>query len=474
MLSRSAPFVGLSCGLLIGLACGHQPTDPPTEDRSLEPGREPFVAGFEPRSSTQGSRVALRVTGENFDPGSRVDLLFSGDTVSEVQTLSTEFVTGKELVADISIGDRAPLGAYQVQVTTSKGKRGIPIEDFVVVEGSEGEEPDGEDEPEEPAVPTTGVIRGRVVGDDFWLSGFTVQVTGPASRTTISDSLGHFLFEELPPGTYTVTAAPDRPGWTCSPSSATVSAGATTFVVVGCTRVPPIVTEISGRWWFFYDQYRGPFGAPFRGCPTGLDDAWGFDNVEGFVTFHSSSDTVVISGLDPQLAIRGNYEEESGMYEGIGTSVFGDGSSVVSEIWGRFLIDHDVEFYADWLRRHLDASGSEVCREIYVVEAGRLEEVQPSNRGSVTLSPDSLTVPVYDTAQLTVIVRDEAGTVIADPQVAFLVEGLMPGTVDSNGLVTGLPGGCGSGTVTAQSRGVNSNTVHLDIGSPSGEGCWDY
>ena len=150
MLSRSAPFVGLFCGLLIGLACGHQPTAPPTEDRSLEPGREPFVAGFEPRSSTQGSRVALRVEGENFDPGSRVDLLFSGDTVSEVQTLSTEFVTGKELVADISIGDHAPLGAYQVQVTTSTGKRGIPIEDFVVVEAREGEEPDGEDEPEEP------------------------------------------------------------------------------------------------------------------------------------------------------------------------------------------------------------------------------------------------------------------------------------------------------------------------------------
>ena len=316
------------------------------------------------------------------------------------------------------------------------------------------------------------MIRGRVVGDDFWLSGFTVQVTGPASRTTISDSLGRFLFDELPSGTYTVTA-PDRPHWTCSPGSAMVSAGGTTNVVVGCTRVPPIVTEISGRWGFSYD-FRGPFGDPFRGCPSSLDDAWGFDNVEGFVTFHSSSNTVVITGLDPQLAIRGNYNEESGMYEGIGTAVFGDGSSVVSEISGRFLLDHDVEFFADWLRRHLDASGSEACREWYVVEAGRLDEFQPSNKGSLTLSPDSLTVPVYDTAQLTVIVRDEAGTVIANPQVAFLVEGLMPGTVDSNGLVTGLPGGCGSGTVTAQYRGVNSNTVHLEIGSPSGEGCWDY
>jgi hypothetical protein len=431
------------------------------------------VAGFEPTSAAQGTRVALKVLGEDFDAGSKVDLLFDGQSIDEAQTLSTQFVTVKELVADISIGNRAPLGEYQVQVTTSTGKRGIPIEDFVVVEGSGEEERDDEGEPEEPDVPTTGVIRGSVDGGDFHLSGFTIQVTGPARRTTISGSLGNFLFEELPPGAYTLTAAPDRHGWTCSPSGATVSAGAATFVVVDCTRVFPIVTEISGRWWFFYDAFRGPFGDPFRDCPTSLDDAWGFDNVEGFVTFHSNS-TVEITGLDPQLAIRGNYAEESGMYEGIGTAVFGDGSSVVSEIWGRFLLDHDVEFYADWLRRHIDASGSEVCREVYVVESGRLDGVQPSGMVSVTLSPDSLTVPVYDSAQLTVLVRDEAGTVVADPQVAFMVEGLMPGTVDGTGLVTGLPGGCGSGTVTAQYRGVNSNTVHIDIGSPSGEGCWDY
>lgn len=97
-------------------------------------------------------------------------------------------------------------------------------------------------------------------------------------------------------------------------------------------------------------------------------------------------------------------------------------------------------------------------------------EVKPSDVGSVTLSPDSLTVLVYDTAQLTVIVRDTIGAVIPNPRVVFIVKGLWSGTVDSNGVVTGLPGGCGSGTVIARSGGVNSNAVHIDV-----EGaCWDY
>ena len=95
----------------------------------------------------------------------------------------------------------------------------------------------------------------------------------------------------------------------------------------------------------------------------------------------------------------------------------------------------------------------------------------PLGVGSVTLSPDSLTVPVYETAQLRVIVRDTDGAVVPDPQVVFTVTGLKDGTVDSNGLVTGLAGGCGVGTVRAWSGGVNSNAAVLTIGSPSAAGC---
>ena len=96
---------------------------------------------------------------------------------------------------------------------------------------------------------------------------------------------------------------------------------------------------------------------------------------------------------------------------------------------------------------------------------GTLSEV-----GSVILLPDSLTVPVGETAQLTVIVRDTTGVAIANPHVEFFVSGLPRETVDGSGLVT--PQRCGSGTVIARSGGVNSNTVRLHIGDPAGIGCW--
>ena len=96
--------------------------------------------------------------------------------------------------------------------------------------------------------------------------------------------------------------------------------------------------------------------------------------------------------------------------------------------------------------------------------------------GSVTLSPDSLTVMLGETAQLSVIVRDTTGAVIANPQVDFYFVGHQGvGTVDSNGLVTSLAG-CGDGRIRARSEGVDSNAVVVRVHSPSpdGAGCWGY
>lgn len=99
---------------------------------------------------------------------------------------------------------------------------------------------------------------------------------------------------------------------------------------------------------------------------------------------------------------------------------------------------------------------------------GTLSEV-----GSVTLSPDSLYVEVFKTAQLTVIVRDTTGAVIANPQVFFFTKGLTVGTVDNTGLVTGFPSDqCLVGTVIARSGGVTSNTAVITITVPPETGCW--
>jgi hypothetical protein len=97
----------------------------------------------------------------------------------------------------------------------------------------------------------------------------------------------------------------------------------------------------------------------------------------------------------------------------------------------------------------------------------------PEGVGSVSL-PDSLTVAVYGSERLAAVVRDTTGAVIENPQVVFSAIGLPAGTVDSTGLVTGLPGGCAVGSVVAWSGSVKSNAAVVTIGSPSGAGCWDY
>jgi hypothetical protein len=105
--------------------------------------------------------------------------------------------------------------------------------------------------------------------------------------------------------------------------------------------------------------------------------------------------------------------------------------------------------------------------------SGCEESPGPEEVRSVSL-PESLTVEVYGSKRLTAVVRDTTGAVIDNPQVVFSSIGLPAGTVDSTGLVTGLPGMCGVGWVVAWSGSVKSNTAVVTIGSPSGAGCWDY
>lgn len=101
--------------------------------------------------------------------------------------------------------------------------------------------------------------------------------------------------------------------------------------------------------------------------------------------------------------------------------------------------------------------------------------VDPSEVGSVLLSPDTLRVMVGDTARLTVVVRDTTGAVIADPHVViscgfggegecFTGDDFLIATYDATGLFTGGPAE-GTVEIIARSRGVNSNTVYITVGS---------
>ena len=91
------------------------------------------VNDTDPESAPQDTTLDVRVFGTGFDSGSKVSFLLDGQTVKEVKTNSTTFVHGEELISNITITADAVPELYDVQVTTSKGKKGVGIELFEVV-----------------------------------------------------------------------------------------------------------------------------------------------------------------------------------------------------------------------------------------------------------------------------------------------------------------------------------------------------
>lgn len=88
---------------------------------------------------------------------------------------------------------------------------------------------------ETPPPPTYG-ISGKVTevtSSGAPLPGVTIQLTGAASSSTVTDAMGTFAFTGLASGSYTVT--PSRPGNTFSPASAAVSVSAANVTGQGFT-----------------------------------------------------------------------------------------------------------------------------------------------------------------------------------------------------------------------------------------------
>ena len=99
---------------------------------SAKPSGDPVVSSTDPASAPQDTTLDVAVAGAGFDLGSRVDFGIDGVTTEKVHTNSTTFISGKKLVANITIAADAIPDRYDVSVTTSKGKRGIGIERFEV------------------------------------------------------------------------------------------------------------------------------------------------------------------------------------------------------------------------------------------------------------------------------------------------------------------------------------------------------
>ena len=130
---RTAPR--LTALVILALACGEpRSTEPDTAGPAFAKAPSgPTVTTTVPDNAPQDTTLDVRVLGTGYDAGSRVDLALAGtpDPVN-VHTNSTRFVSSTEVVANITISRTAILASYDVVVLTSKGKKGIGTELFLI------------------------------------------------------------------------------------------------------------------------------------------------------------------------------------------------------------------------------------------------------------------------------------------------------------------------------------------------------
>ena len=117
--------------LLVSLACA-EPQDPALEPAFARAPADPTVTATDPDTAVQDTTLDVTVTGTGFDNGSTAEWLLAGVPDSRVHTNSTRYVSTRTLVANITIAGDAVPAKYDVAVTTTKGKKGIGTEKFVV------------------------------------------------------------------------------------------------------------------------------------------------------------------------------------------------------------------------------------------------------------------------------------------------------------------------------------------------------
>jgi hypothetical protein len=116
-------------------SCGEsEPTTPFDREALLAKGGEstPTVDATSPASAPQDTTLDVRVFGSAFDNGSTASFLLNGKPTPKVRTNGTSFISPTELVANITIAADAVVDLYDVQVTTTGGKKGVGIELFAV------------------------------------------------------------------------------------------------------------------------------------------------------------------------------------------------------------------------------------------------------------------------------------------------------------------------------------------------------
>jgi len=161
---------GLALALVIG-SCAEDTAGPsPRETPVFKPGgvpgggpakeADPVVAAVDPDSASQDTTIDVLVLGEGFDEGSEATWLIDElpDPLDRIHTNRTTYVNPKRLIANITIAADAETTLYDVEVKTSKGRKGVGIEVFRVKVKAE-------------PIPVEATLRGdegdRVQSDDL-------------------------------------------------------------------------------------------------------------------------------------------------------------------------------------------------------------------------------------------------------------------------------------------------------------------
>jgi hypothetical protein len=128
--------------VVFGACSDSQPTvtgvEPPLPAKGGGAGGNPVVSATDPTEAEQDTTLDVRVLGSGFDDGSSVRLLLNGKPTKKIKTNSTRFETEEELVANITIALDAEVASYDVEVTTSRRRKGIGTELFAVKEKTTG------------------------------------------------------------------------------------------------------------------------------------------------------------------------------------------------------------------------------------------------------------------------------------------------------------------------------------------------
>ncbi len=121
----------LPLALTVLLACAG-PEDPASDPAFARAPSDPTVTATNPDTTVQDTTLDVQVSGSGFDAGSTAEWLLAGVPDARVHTNSTRYVSKSSLVANITIAKDAVPTSYDVAVTTSKGKKGIGTELFVI------------------------------------------------------------------------------------------------------------------------------------------------------------------------------------------------------------------------------------------------------------------------------------------------------------------------------------------------------